>query len=86
MAVLAQDFGQILKHINETIYRFWWLDVIWTTLERIKSSLFDTPIISTNKKYLKEIKKNLKINKIRKYKIILEPAKKNTLLQFFQRY
>ena len=54
----------------------------WTlfghTLKRIKSSLFDTPIISTNAKYLKEIKKNLKINKIRKYKIILEPAKKNT--------
>ena len=33
----------------------------WTllgeTLERIKNSLFDYPIISTNLKYLKEIKK-----------------------------
>ena len=33
----------------------------WTlfgkTLERIKNSLFDYPIISTNTKYLKEVKK-----------------------------
>ena len=54
----------------------------WTllgkTLERIKASLFDTPIISTNSKYLKEIKKHLKKYKIKKYKIILEPDKKNT--------
>ena len=54
----------------------------WTlfgkTLQRIKGSLYDYPIISTNLKYLKEIKKNLKKHKIRKYKIILEPIKKNT--------
>ncbi|MDA7838185.1 sugar phosphate nucleotidyltransferase [Candidatus Pelagibacter sp.] len=54
----------------------------WTllgkTLERVKSSTFDAPIISTNLKYLKEVKKHLKKHKIRKYKIILEPAKKNT--------
>ncbi len=54
----------------------------WTlfgkTLERIKGSLFDAPIISTNSKYLKEIKNHLKENKIKKYKIILEPEKKNT--------
>ena len=54
----------------------------WTllgkTLERIKTSIYDSPIISTNSKYLKEIKKHLKKHKIRKYKIILEPAKKNT--------
>ncbi len=48
------------------------------TLERIKSSIFDEPIISTNSKYLKEIKKNLRKNNITKYKIILEPVKKNT--------
>ena len=48
------------------------------TLERIKNSLFDDPIISTNLKYLKEVKKHLKKCKIQKYKIILEPAKKNT--------
>ena len=54
----------------------------WTlfekTLERTKASLFDYPIISTNSKYLKVIKKHLKKYKIKKYKIILEPAKKNT--------
>ena len=33
---------------------------------------------STNYKYLKEIKRNLKKHKVKKYKIILEPAKKNT--------
>ena len=54
----------------------------WTllgkTLERTKASIFDEPIISTNKKYLKEVKKHLKKNKIKKYKIVLEPAKRNT--------
>jgi mannose-1-phosphate guanylyltransferase len=56
--------------------------VNWTlfgkTLDRIKNPLFDSPIISTNKSYLKEIKKHLKIKKIRKFKIVLEPSKKNT--------
>jgi mannose-1-phosphate guanylyltransferase/mannose-6-phosphate isomerase len=54
----------------------------WTlldkTLERTKASIYDTPIISTNKKYLKEVRKHLKKNKIKKYKIVLEPAKRNT--------
>jgi len=54
----------------------------WTliskTLERIKNPIFDYPIISTNHTYLKEIKKHLKKNKIKKYKIVLEPEKKNT--------
>ena len=54
----------------------------WTllgkTLERVKSSTFDSPIISTNLKYLKEVKKHLKKHKISKYKIVLEPAKRNT--------
>ena len=54
----------------------------WTllgkTLERIKSSTFDSPIISTNLKYLKEVKKHLKKYKISEFKIVLEPAKRNT--------
>ena len=54
----------------------------WTlfgkTLDRVKNSLFDSPIISTNKKYLKEVKKHLKEKKIKNFKIILEPIKKNT--------
>ena len=36
----------------------------WTlfgkTLDRVKNSLFDSPIISTNNKYLDEVKKHLK--------------------------
>ncbi|MDA7781822.1 sugar phosphate nucleotidyltransferase [Candidatus Pelagibacter sp.] len=54
----------------------------WTllgkTLDRVKSSIFDAPVISTNLKYLKEVKKHLKKQKISKYKIVLEPAKRNT--------
>ena len=54
----------------------------WTlmqkTLERIKNSIFDYPIISTNSKYLKQVRLVLKKNKVKKYKIVLEPAKKNT--------
>jgi len=54
----------------------------WTlfgnTLDRINNSLFDSPIISTNKKYLNEVNKHLKEKKIKKFKIILEPIKKNT--------
>ena len=54
----------------------------WTlfgkTLERIKNSIFDYPIISTNKKYISDIKKHLILKGFKKYKIILEPAKRNT--------
>ena len=54
----------------------------WTlmqkTLERVKNSIFDYPIISTNLKYLKQVRLALKKNKVKKYKIVLEPAKKNT--------
>ena len=54
----------------------------WTllgkTLERTKTSIFDAPVISTNKKYLKQIKQHLRKYKINKYKIVLEPAKRNT--------
>ena len=54
----------------------------WTlidqTFKRVKNPMFDNPIISTNLRYLKDVKKHLKKNKIKKYKIILEPAKKNT--------
>ena len=54
----------------------------WTlfqkTLERIKNPLFDYPIISTNFSYLNSVRKYLSKYKINKYKIILEPFKKNT--------
>ena len=48
------------------------------TLERIKNPIFDYPIISTNNKYLSQVRKSLKNAKIKKFKIVLEPAKKNT--------
>ena len=54
----------------------------WTllekTLERVKSPIFDYPIISTNAKYLKLVKSYLKKFKIKNYKIVLEPSKRNT--------
>ena len=54
----------------------------WTllqkTLERINKPIFDYPIISTNKSYLSLVRRYLKKYKIKKYKIILEPYKKNT--------
>ena len=60
----------------------------WTlfgkTLERIKSSIYDYPIISTNLKYIKNIKKILNIHKIKRYKIILEPSKKNKIFKWKQ--
>ena len=48
------------------------------TLERIKNPIFDHPIISTNNKYLSQVRKSLKNSKIKKFKFVLEPAKKNT--------
>ena len=54
----------------------------WTllekTLERIKDPIFASPIISTNKIYEKLVRSSLKKKKIKKFKIILEPFKKNT--------
>ena len=52
----------------------------WTlfqkTLERVKNSIFDYPIISTNRKYLKQVRFHLEKNNVKKYTIVLEPAKK----------
>ena len=54
----------------------------WTllgkTLERIKSPIYDYPIITTNLSYLELVKIFLKKYKFKKYRIILEPFKKNT--------
>ena len=54
----------------------------WTlfqkTLLRIKNPIFDYPIISTNLIYLNLVRKYLSKYRIKKYKIILEPSKKNT--------
>jgi mannose-1-phosphate guanylyltransferase/mannose-6-phosphate isomerase len=48
------------------------------TLERVKGPTFDYPIISTNSKYLRLVKIFLKKFKIKNYKIVLEPSKRNT--------
>ena len=47
-------------------------------LERVTSSTFDYPIISTNSRYLKLVIRDLRKLKIKKYKIVLETSKKNT--------
>jgi len=52
--------------------------LIQKTLERIKNPIFDYPIISTNLRYLREVKIFLKKSKVKNYKIVLEPAKMNT--------
>ena len=66
------------KHQAKQFINFGNWTLFGKTLDRIKNPLFDSPIISTNKKYLTQIKKHLKEKKIKKFKIILEPQKKNT--------
>ena len=66
------------KHQAKQFIDFGGWSLIQKTLERIKKPVFDYPIISTNLKYLKDVRKSLKKNKVKKYKIVLEPAKKNT--------
>jgi len=66
------------KHIAKQFIDLGGWNLFEKALIRCKSSLFDYPIISTNLEYLKSINKILKKHKINKYKIILEPFKKNT--------
>ena len=72
-----QDFGQIKKkHQAKQFIDFGGWSLIQKTLERVNKPIFDFPIISTNLKYLKQVKLALKKTKIKKFKIVLEPAKK----------
>ncbi len=66
------------KHQAKQFINFGGWTLLGRTLERIKNSIYDDPIISTNLKYLKEIKHHLKKHKIKKFRIVLEPIKKNT--------
>ena len=66
------------KHQAKQFIDFGGWSLIQKTLERIKNPIFDYPVISTNFKYLSHVRKSLKKSKIKKYKIVLEPAKKNT--------
>jgi mannose-1-phosphate guanylyltransferase/mannose-6-phosphate isomerase len=66
------------KHQAKQFIDFGKWTLLGKTLERVKAPIFDAPIISTNAKYLKQVKDHLKKHKIRKFKIILEPTKRNT--------
>ncbi len=66
------------KHQAKQFIDFGNWTLLGKTLERVKASIFDDPIISTNSKYLKQVKQHLKKHKIGKFKIVLEPAKRNT--------
>ena len=66
------------KHQAKQFIDFGGWTLFGETLERIKSSTYDYPIISTNSKYIKKIKIILNKHKIKRYKIVLEPSKKNT--------
>tara|TARA_Y100001970_G_scaffold141268_1_gene173908 strand:- start:1567 stop:2772 length:1206 start_codon:yes stop_codon:yes gene_type:complete len=66
------------KHQAKQFIDFGNWTLLGKTLERIKGSIYDAPIISTNLKYLKQVKQHLKKYKIKKFKIVLEPAKRNT--------
>ena len=68
----------IKKHQAKQFIDFGGWTLLGKTLKRIKGSVYDYPIISTNSKYIKNIKKILKENRIKRYKIVLEPSKKNT--------
>ena len=66
------------KHIPKQFIDFGNWNLFEKAIIRSKGSIFDYPIISTNSKYLKLIKKFLRKHKVNKYKIVLEPSKRNT--------
>ena len=66
------------KHIPKQFIDFGNWNLFEKAIVRTKGSIFDYPIISTNSKYLKLIKKFLRKHKVNKYKIVLEPSKRNT--------
>ena len=74
------------KHQAKQFIDFGNWTLLGKTLERVKASIFDAPIISTNSKYLKQIKQHLKKHKIRKFKIVLEPIKRNTQIYIADTY
>ena len=66
------------KHIPKQFIDFGNWNLFEKAIVRTKGSIFDYPIISTNSKNLKLIKKFLRKHKVNKYKIVLEPSKRNT--------
>ena len=74
----ARLFPNFKKSPSKQFIDFGGWTLFGKTLERIKSPIFDSPIISTNKNYEKIVRAILKNKKIKKFKIVLEPFKKNT--------
>ena len=66
------------KHQAKQFIDFGGWTLLGKTLERIKGSMFDYPIISTNLNYLNDVKKQLNRFKVKKDNIVLEQEKKNT--------
>ena len=71
-------WAQSKKNLAKQFIDFGGWSLLEKTLKRIKNPIFDFPIISTNAKYIKLVKSYLIKLKIKKYKIILEPSKRNT--------
>jgi mannose-1-phosphate guanylyltransferase/mannose-6-phosphate isomerase len=68
--VLELDFGQIQKnHQAKQFIDFGKWTLLDKTLERTKASIYDPPIISTNKKYLNKVKQHLKKIKLANTKL-----------------
>ena len=66
------------KNLPKQFINFGGWTLLQKTLLRIKNPSFDYPIISTNSSYLNLVRKYLKKYNVKRYKIILEPFKKNT--------
>tara|TARA_B100000029_G_scaffold379548_1_gene374391 strand:- start:10781 stop:11986 length:1206 start_codon:yes stop_codon:yes gene_type:complete len=66
------------KNIPKQFIDFGGWNLFQKTLQRIQNPVYEYPIISTNLSYLNLVKKYLAKYKIKKYKIVLEPYKKNT--------
>ena len=66
------------KNIPKQFIDFGGWTLFQKTLLRVKNPIYDYPIISTNLSYLNLVLRYLSKYRIKKYKIILEPFKKNT--------
>ena len=71
-------WSQSTNNLAKQFIDFGGWNLLEKTLERVKGPTFDYPIISTNAKYLKLVKSYLKKSKVKNYKIVLEPSKRNT--------
>ena len=68
MVVQVPDFGHNQKTIKQNNLSTLVDGALFEkTLDRVKASIYDYPIISTNFKYLKKVKSYLKKFKVKKY-------------------